>query len=86
MEETLKGIKTGGTVGVFKVSHVGGHKFAGNIVIYLPNGSTVWYGRVNPRDIKSIVEETIIGGKIIPELLRGALGVEGKSSGSILSW
>lgn len=29
MEETLKGVKKSGsgTVGVFKVSHVGGHKF-----------------------------------------------------------
>jgi (2Fe-2S) ferredoxin len=35
------------------------------LVIY-PQG--IWYGGVTPADVPRIVEETIIGGKIIEEL------------------
>lgn len=67
------------------ISHVGGHAFAGNLVIYIPPafkirdvdevsplaGKGVWYGRVEPRHIEGIMEETVKGGRIIQELLRG---------------
>ena len=67
------------------ISHVGGHAFAGNVVIYFPPrfshgevggvsalaGKGVWYGRVEPRHIEGIIEETVKGGKIIQDLLRG---------------
>lgn len=36
------------------------------IVIY-PQG--IWYGRVTPDDVPRIVEETIINGRILPDLL-----------------
>ena len=65
-------------------SHVGGHAFAGNVIIYLPkmfklsNGETsplggmgIWYGRVEPRHVQGIVEETIKKGVVIEDLLRG---------------
>lgn len=118
--EKLRGVKkvgeSGGMVGVFKVSHVGGHRYAGkfffffyslfdfppledylsscsyfstigNVIIYLPNGSCVWYGRVTPRDVESIVEETILKGKVLGHLLRGGLGLEGKGGeGGMLNW
>lgn len=84
---------------LLKVSHVGGHKLAGNVVIYTPTGAGIWYGRVTPNEVRSflfvrcwykrarfaeccfalqvtaIVDETIIGGKILPELLRTAINV-----------
>ena len=66
------------------VSHIGGHAFAGNVIIHLPKpfilssgessplaGSSVWYGRVEPKHVQGIVEETIKRGNIIEELLRG---------------
>ena len=68
------------------ISHIGGHAFAGNVVIYIPegfridsNGSHVsplagkgiWYGRVEPKHVEGIVEQTVKGGKIIRDLLRG---------------
>ena len=67
------------------ISHIGGHAFAGNVVIYFPKkwrprgssqpstlaGKGVWYGRVEPRHVWGIVEETLKGGRIIEELLRG---------------
>lgn len=66
-------------------SHVGGHAFAGNVIIYFPTdyklaeggvlsplaGKSVWYGRVEPRHVNGIVNETLLGGKVIDELLRG---------------
>lgn len=33
----------------------GGHRYAGNVIIYLPNGTSIWYGRVTPRDIGAVV-------------------------------
>lgn len=74
-------------VGLFKISHIGGHRYAGNVIVYLPNGASVWYGRVTPKDVGAIVESTIINGKIIPELLRGGMGLTGKQQpGGVLNW
>jgi hypothetical protein len=74
------------------VSHVGGHAFAGNVIIYVPptafdamemphplRGCGVWYGRVNPRDVEGIVRETILGGRIIESLFRGGINAERKT-------
>ncbi|CAD6591779.1 MAG: hypothetical protein ASARMPRED_005596 [Alectoria sarmentosa] len=65
-------------------SHIGGHAFAGNVVIYLPKmfkmasgkvsplaGKGIWYGRVEPRHVWGIMEETVQRGRVIEELLRG---------------
>ncbi len=66
-------------------SHIGGHAFAGNVVIYLPPrwktedgeslsplaGKGIWYGRVEPQHVWGIMEETVKKGRIIEELLRG---------------
>ena len=66
-------------------SCIGGHAFAGNVVIYLPKnwkaedgerisplaGKGIWYGRVEPRHVWGIMEETVKKGVIITELLRG---------------
>lgn len=66
------------------VSHVGGHAWAGNVIVYVPPdyrlvsgmisplaGKGVWYGRVQPKHVDGIVEETIQRGRVIEELLRG---------------
>ncbi|KAI8086273.1 Sucrase/ferredoxin-like-domain-containing protein [Halteromyces radiatus] len=59
---------------VLMVSHVGGHKFAGNIICYTHQGTRgIWYGRVNPGHCKQIVEDTILQGKVVKELYRGAM-------------
>lgn len=102
-------------VGVFKVSHIGGHKFSGNVVIQFPNGTCIYYGRVTPADVGVIVsislslslivsrrqrfslkhveiaflqvERTILQGKVIPEFLRGGLGIDGKrGADGVLEW
>jgi hypothetical protein len=79
--------KVGVSVGL--VSHVGGHKWAGNVIVYVSPyartleagvekasplaGRGVWYGRVEPKHVDGIVRETILGGKVIEELLRGVV-------------
>ena len=69
---------------VSSISHVGGHAWAGNVIVYIPPqyslkngtksplaGKGVWYGRVEPKHVEGIVEETIRGGRIIKDILRG---------------
>ena len=71
------------------ISHIGGHAFAGNAIIYIPPtaitsdqkphplaGWGVWYGRVEPSHVEGIVKETILGGRIIDVLLRGGINGE----------
>ncbi|CAH7684085.1 Sucrase/ferredoxin-like-domain-containing protein [Phakopsora pachyrhizi] len=66
-------------IGIFRVSHSGGHKFAGNLILNFPNGTSIWYGRVMPNDCKRVVEETIMKKKILPELLKGGVGLDSKN-------
>jgi len=81
------------TARVGLISHIGGHKFAGNVIIYLPPhlktargeahplaGHGIWYGRVEPRHVEGIVAETVLKGNVITELFRGGI----KQSGEIL--
>lgn len=66
------------------ISHIGGHKWAGNVIIYIPPswrghglaGKGIWYGRVEPGSVEGIVEQTIIGGKVIADLFRGGIDAE----------
>lgn len=71
-----------GNVGL--ISHIGGHKWAGNVIIYIPpnwdtkadhslKGSAIWYGRVEPKHVEGIVQETVLGGRIIRDLWRGGM-------------
>ena len=72
------------------ISHIGGHKFAGNVIIYIPpgkgddgekhglEGCGIWYGRVEPRHVEGIVEETIQKGRVIESLFRGGIRVGGE--------
>lgn len=70
-----------GRVRVGFTSHLSGHKFAGNVIVYLPSilegggtGLGVWYGRVEPKHVEGIVEETVLGRRVIGELCRGVVG------------
>ncbi|KAI9001116.1 Sucrase/ferredoxin-like-domain-containing protein [Trametes punicea] len=67
-------------------SHVGGHKYAGNMIINTPRGVAVWYGRVSTHEVEAIVKETIIGGKILPPLLRGGLNLSFPGHQSLNDW
>ncbi|KAG9290480.1 hypothetical protein G9A89_002455 [Geosiphon pyriformis] len=74
-------------VGVFMTSHIGGHKFAGNLIVYR-DGQGIWYGRVTPCHARAIIETTVIEGKVIKDLYRGAMNgsfTPGKNCGK-LEW
>ncbi|KAF9919129.1 hypothetical protein BX616_001180 [Lobosporangium transversale] len=62
-----------GDVEIWMVSHIGGHKFAGNVIVHKNEGMAVWYGRVEPCHSQAIVEATIERGEIIRELYRGSM-------------
>ncbi|ORY71726.1 Sucraseferredoxin-like protein [Pseudomassariella vexata] len=81
------------TARVGLISHIGGHKFAGNIIIYLPPkltirdnsphplaGYGVWYGRVEPKHVEGLILETMLNGNIVKDMFRGAI----KQNGAIL--
>lgn len=151
MQETLRGIKTdGGSVGLFKISHIGGHRYAvsflrlsclsgasgqaeagarklGSGLTVLTNRPPRRTGQRHPllpeRSLRLVrtrhprrrrchrtssarsdklpvpgkctdrprfpvqVDRTIMQGKIIPELLRGGLGLAGKDGPrGVLDW
>ncbi|CEI91649.1 hypothetical protein RMCBS344292_05932 [Rhizopus microsporus] len=74
---------------IIMVSHIGGHKFAGNVICYINEGSKgVWYGRVKTCHSAAIVEETIMKGKVIKDLYRGAMdnSFENQQKRSVLKW
>ncbi|KAL9623312.1 MAG: hypothetical protein Q9160_002419 [Pyrenula sp. 1 TL-2023] len=73
------------------ISHIGGHRFAGNVIIYFPTGfrpdgeslhplegEGIWYGRVEPKHVEGILESTLRRGQVIKELFRGGVGKDGK--------
>lgn len=80
------------TAHVGLISHIGGHKYAGNVIIYVPPeatlgdsgernplaGTGIWYGRVEPELVDGVVEETLAKGRIVEELFRGGIGMDGK--------
>ncbi|KAG9501170.1 hypothetical protein J7337_006854 [Fusarium musae] len=80
--------KTTARVGL--ISHIGGHKFAGNVIIYLPPdlkmgdaphplaGCGIWYGRVDPKNVEGIVKETILKGNVVADMFRGGIDAEHK--------
>ncbi|KAF2002440.1 hypothetical protein P154DRAFT_553064 [Amniculicola lignicola CBS 123094] len=85
---------------VATISHIGGHKFAGNVILYVPpnfrvgclqkgeenalSGMGIWYGRVLPEHVEGIVQETIVKGRVIGELLRGGVSQDGVNVGRVL--
>lgn len=74
------------TARVGSISHIGGHKWAGNVIIYIPptlKGNAlaekgIWYGRVGPEHVEGVVKETVLGGKVIKEFFRGGIGRGGE--------
>ncbi|OJJ43743.1 hypothetical protein ASPZODRAFT_102456 [Penicilliopsis zonata CBS 506.65] len=73
------------------ISHIGGHKYAGNVIIYIPPGMTVsdstmhplagkgiWYGRIEPKHVDGLVQETILGGKVVADHFRGGISSNGE--------
>ncbi|EHK41828.1 hypothetical protein TRIATDRAFT_250955 [Trichoderma atroviride IMI 206040] len=71
------------------ISHIGGHKFAGNVIIYVPPGFTndkgekhalagcgIWYGRVEPKHVEGLVRETVMEGRVVEDKFRGGIDAQ----------
>ncbi|KAI1135112.1 Sucrase/ferredoxin-like-domain-containing protein [Hypoxylon sp. FL0543] len=87
---TTSGEESPRTARVGQISHIGGHKYAGNVIVYLPPslknsagnphplaGHGVWYGRIDPKHVEGVIKETIINGNIIADHFRGAINQKG---------
>lgn len=85
-KKTLEEEEPGERARVGLISHIGGHKFAGNVILYIPPGMRmadgkenplagcgIWYGRVEPKHVEGIVKETVLGGRVIEDLFRGGI-------------
>nr|XP_043615052.1 altered inheritance of mitochondria protein 32-like [Erigeron canadensis] len=76
-EIEVKGLKD--QVFVSPCSHIGGHKYAGNLIIYsaVEDGkvSGHWYGYVTPNDVPELLEQHIKKGEIIERIWRGEMGI-----------
>ncbi|KAJ1410815.1 Thioredoxin-like ferredoxin [Sesbania bispinosa] len=68
-----------GKVFVSPCSHIGGHKYAGNVIIFgsSMNGEVTghWYGYVAPEDVPLLLQQHIIKGEVIDLLWRGQMGL-----------
>jgi (2Fe-2S) ferredoxin len=74
-----------GGVGIYFISHVGGHKYSANMMIYRRDeGQAIWLARVKPEHIEGIVRHTVLQGKVVhpDQQLRG--GFDRRKS--LISW
>lgn len=77
---------------VAQISHIGGHKFAGNVIMYIPpsmtdnalSGTGIWYGRVAPENVEGLVDQTLIQGRVVLDLLRGGITSSGGNIGRMI--
>lgn len=63
-----------GGVGIYFVSHFGGHKYSANVLVYRREAQqAIWLARVRPEDCAGIIKYTVLQGKVVkPERqLRG---------------
>ncbi|GAB4848077.1 hypothetical protein Ancab_002739 [Ancistrocladus abbreviatus] len=76
-EIKLRGLES--QVFVNSCSHIGGHKYAGNLIVFGTNfeGKVVgdWYGYVTPNDVPDLIDLHIGKGEIIERLWRGQMGM-----------
>lgn len=65
------------SVHVRACSHIGGHKFAGNVLIYGKDSKGKirghWYGYVTPSDVARLLDEHVNEGRIVDKLWRGEM-------------
>ncbi|KAL6587453.1 hypothetical protein OROMI_000431 [Orobanche minor] len=65
-------------------SHIGGHKYAGNVIIFSADtdGKIAgnWYGYVTPSDVRELLDKQIGEGEVIDRLWRGQMGAKVKEA------
>jgi len=73
LDEALTATGRRDSVELYISSHVGQHRFAGNIICY-PGGD--WYGRVIPADVNDFIEAELDAKKPLARLWRGRMGMQ----------
>ncbi|KAL1553359.1 altered inheritance of mitochondria protein 32-like [Salvia divinorum] len=65
-------------------SHIGGHKYAGNVIIFSADSDGKvagnWYGYVTPSDVLELIDTQIGNGEVIERIWRGQMGVAVKEA------
>lgn len=84
--DELKALPVAKKALILRNSHMGGHRYAGNLIIYTPQGSSVWYGRVTTHEVESIVVNTLEGGLVLPPLLRGGMDLARPGCQTLHDW
>ncbi|KAJ7778146.1 Sucrase/ferredoxin-like-domain-containing protein [Mycena metata] len=84
--DTLKTLQSAKKALILYNSHMGGHRYAGNCIIHIPNGTSVWYGRLTPHEVEAVVTNTIEGGLILPPLLRGGVNLSKPGCKTLHDW
>ncbi|KAL8139485.1 hypothetical protein V2J09_005506 [Rumex salicifolius] len=72
-------------ISVYACSHIGGHKYAGNVMIFGTNSDGKvtgdWFGYVTPNDVPDLIDQYIGRGEIIEKLWRGQMGLYEEETG-----
>jgi (2Fe-2S) ferredoxin len=68
-------------VTIRRVNHLGGHKYAANIIIYQYNPSNNkvfgdWYGYVDINDIDRLIDQHLVHHRIVKDIWRGRAGMK----------
>ncbi|XP_066322513.1 uncharacterized protein [Miscanthus floridulus] len=78
-KEEINGLGLDGQVSVSACAHVGGHKYAGNVIIFSSDAkggvTGHWYGYVVPDDVPVLLHKHIEQGEIVDHLWRGQMGL-----------
>ncbi|GMH15009.1 hypothetical protein Nepgr_016850 [Nepenthes gracilis] len=78
-EEEIQSRGLENQVFVSACSHIGGHKYAGNVIIFGTNSDGKvtgdWYGYVTPNDVPDLLDVHIGKGGIIERIWRGQMGL-----------
>ncbi|MBI3944229.1 MAG: sucrase ferredoxin [Chloroflexi bacterium] len=70
LEQALAARNLDGDIHVLRSSHVGGHRFAGNLLVY-PEG--VWFGHVTADWVPRLVQNYLLQGQVDPQHWRGRM-------------
>jgi (2Fe-2S) ferredoxin len=72
-----------GKIFVLPCSHIGGHKYAGNLIVFSPDSAGIvsghWYGYVTPDDVPAMLDQHIAKGEIVQNLSRGGMRLGSQS-------